>query len=143
MKTGDSFFNLYSHDLARVAVAIPRVRVADPAWNAEQTIALLRDAYAQRALLAVFPELGLSAYSCEDLFHQRALLEAAPENRRGQLFALLSTGLMALQGIGPLVMGALAEVTSPVLAITAAGLATVLIAPALRPRRPKGRCRRG
>jgi predicted MFS family arabinose efflux permease len=60
---------------------------------------------------------------------QRAFLEAAPENRRGQLFALLSTGLMALQGIGPLVLGALAELTSPVVAIAAAGLATVLIAP--------------
>jgi len=59
---------------------------------------------------------------------QRAFLDAAPEHRRGQLFALLSTGLMALQGIGPLVLGALAQVTSPVLAIAAAGLATVLVA---------------
>ncbi len=64
---------------------------------------------------------------------QRAFLEAAPEDRRGQLFALLSTGLMALQGVGPLVLGALAEVTSPGLAIAAAGVATVLLAPSLRP----------
>jgi predicted MFS family arabinose efflux permease len=72
---------------------------------------------------------------------QRAFLEAAPENRRGQLFALLSTGLMALQGIGPLVLGALAELTSPVLAIATAGLATVVMAPALRHRQsaPAGR----
>src|SRR5690606_37475273 len=27
------------------------------------------------AVLVAFPELGLSAYSCEDLFHQRALLD--------------------------------------------------------------------
>ena len=58
---------------------------------------------------------------------QRAFLEAAPEDRLGQLFALLSTGLMALQGVGPLVLGAVAEATAPVLAIAAAGLATVLI----------------
>ena len=31
----------------------------------------------EKVLLAVFPELGLSAYSCEDLFHQQALLDAA------------------------------------------------------------------
>jgi predicted MFS family arabinose efflux permease len=63
---------------------------------------------------------------------QRAFLAAAPEHRRGQLFALLSTGLMALQGIGPLVLGALAELTSPVVAIAAAGLATVLVARGVR-----------
>jgi predicted MFS family arabinose efflux permease len=68
---------------------------------------------------------------------QRAFLEAAPEDRRGQLFALLSTGLMALQGIGPLVLGALAELTSPVLAIAAAGLATVLVAVKVAGSRPR------
>ena len=26
--------------------------------------------------MAIFPELGLSCYSCDDLFHQDALLEA-------------------------------------------------------------------
>jgi NAD+ synthase (glutamine-hydrolysing) len=69
------FFNLYSHDFARVAVASPRCRVADPAFNARETIALARQAAEQGAVLAAFPELGLSAYTCDDLFHQRALLE--------------------------------------------------------------------
>ncbi|MFF5081796.1 MFS transporter [Actinoplanes sp. NPDC000266] len=65
---------------------------------------------------------------------QRAFLEAAPADRRGQLFALFSTGLMALQGVGPLLLGVVAEATTPTLAIAVAGAATVLIAPALRPR---------
>jgi len=69
------FFNLYSHGFVRVAVATPVVRVADPAHNAAATEALMRGAARERALLAVFPELGLSAYSCDDLFHQQALLE--------------------------------------------------------------------
>ena len=30
----------------------------------------------QGAVLVAFPELGLSAYTCDDLFHQRALLDA-------------------------------------------------------------------
>src|SRR5579875_1363333 len=70
------FFNLYSHDFARVAVASPRCRVADPAFNAGETIRLARQAAEQGAVLVAFPELGLSAYSCDDLFHQRALLDA-------------------------------------------------------------------
>jgi NAD+ synthase (glutamine-hydrolysing) len=70
-----NFFNLYNHNFLRVATAIPEVQVADPRFNAAQTIALLRAAGERRARLAVFPELGLSAYSCEDLFHQQALLD--------------------------------------------------------------------
>jgi len=72
----NDFFNLYSHGFARVAVATPRCRVADPAFNAAQTIALAKQAQQQGAVLAAFPELGLSAYTCDDLFHQAALLDA-------------------------------------------------------------------
>ena len=79
MRVGREFFNFYNHDFVRVAVAIPSLRVADPAYNAEQTIALLRQAAEQQAALVLFPELGISAYSCDDLFHQRALLEACLE----------------------------------------------------------------
>ena len=70
-----SFFNLYRHNFVRVAVCIPEVRVADPAFNAGKTIALLEEAARRGAVLALYPELGLSAYSCEDLFHQQALLD--------------------------------------------------------------------
>ncbi|KAA6185168.1 NAD(+) synthase [Thiohalocapsa marina] len=73
------FYNPYRHGLIRAAVAVPRVRVADPAANAEATIALARRAHADGALLALFPELGLSAYSNDDLFHQQALLDASLE----------------------------------------------------------------
>lgn len=75
MRSGEDFFNLYNHDFVRVAVATPRVRVADPAFNAEETIAQIQEAAGARSVLVVFPELGLSGYSCDDLFHQRALLD--------------------------------------------------------------------
>ncbi len=74
-----SFFNLYNHNFIRAAVAIPEVRVADPPFNLAQTLALMERAAEQGAMLCVFPELGLSAYSCEDLFHQQALLDASRE----------------------------------------------------------------
>ena len=75
----DRFFNLYSHHFARVAVAVPRCRVADPGFNAAQTIELARQSAENGAALVVFPELGLSAYTCDDLFHQDALLEASKD----------------------------------------------------------------
>src|SRR5438128_737462 len=70
------FNSIYSHGFIRAAVCIPAVRVADPRHNGEHTIALARRASALEATVALFPELGLSAYSNEDLFHQDALLEA-------------------------------------------------------------------
>ncbi len=72
-----SFFNLYRHNFARFAVAVPEVRVADPDFNAGQVLSLLAEAAQQKVVLALFPELGLSAYSCDDLFHQQALLDAS------------------------------------------------------------------
>jgi len=55
---------------------VPSLRVADTAYNVARTIDLARQASAAHAALALFPELGISAYSNEDLFHQDALLEA-------------------------------------------------------------------
>jgi NAD+ synthase (glutamine-hydrolysing) len=63
----------------RVAVGVPHVHVADPRANVEATLALARQASQRRAILAVFPELGLSCYSADDLFHQQAILVAVQD----------------------------------------------------------------
>jgi predicted exporter len=60
---------------------------------------------------------------------QRAFLDAVPEPRRGQAFTILSTGLMTVQGLGPLAMGAAAQLLSATLAIAVGGLLTILTAP--------------
>ena len=70
------FFNLYNQGFIRVALCIPDVRVADVSFNAVETIKLARQAAAGDAIFALFPELGVSAYSNEDLFHQDALLNS-------------------------------------------------------------------
>jgi NAD+ synthase (glutamine-hydrolysing) len=73
------FYSIYSHGFARAAVCIPYVRVADPKFNAERTLGLARQASARGAAVALFPELGISAYSNDDLFHQDVLLDATRE----------------------------------------------------------------
>ncbi|HVS78457.1 MAG TPA: NAD(+) synthase, partial [Steroidobacteraceae bacterium] len=70
------FQSIYSHGFLRIAVCTPRVEIANPAVNAKRTIALARRAAACKAALAIFPELGLAAYSNEDLALQDALLDA-------------------------------------------------------------------
>jgi NAD+ synthase (glutamine-hydrolysing) len=46
---------LYGHGFVRVAAAVPRVRVAEPAFNAERTLALARQASDADAALVLFP----------------------------------------------------------------------------------------
>jgi NAD+ synthase (glutamine-hydrolysing) len=70
------FYSIYSHGFIRATVAVPFVRVADPAYNVERILRLARRASEIHAAVALFPELGISAYSNEDLFHQDALLDA-------------------------------------------------------------------
>src|ERR1700678_279460 len=75
-ETAHPFNSLYAHGYARVSVCVPRVKVADPAFSVDRTLALVQDAAKDHSALALFPELGLSAYSNDDLFHQDALLDA-------------------------------------------------------------------
>ena len=70
------FASLYRHGYVRIAAGVPVVRIADPAVNAERTLALARQAAEADAAVVVFPELGLAAYTSEDLFHQDALTDA-------------------------------------------------------------------
>ncbi len=61
----------------KVAAAIPTVQVADTAYNAAQTLALIKQAAREKVRAVVFPELGLTGYTCADLFLKPALLDGA------------------------------------------------------------------
>src|SRR5262245_45803983 len=65
------------HGFVRVAAAVPTLRVADPAFNADRTLALLERAEAEGVEVVVFPEMGLTGYTCYDLFHQTTLARTA------------------------------------------------------------------
>ena len=93
------FFNPYSHGFVRLAVATPLVRLGDPQYNVDATAGLMQRAARDKVLLAVFPELGLSAYSCEDLFHQQALIDAAEAGLSSLLQRTRALPVAALVGL--------------------------------------------
>jgi len=74
--SGGDFFNIYTHGFVRLAVCVPTVRLANPPYNAQRTLALVQEAQEGGASLALFPELGLSAYANDDLFQQETLLQS-------------------------------------------------------------------
>ncbi len=100
MVVGDpvGFWSLYRHGFVRVAAAVPRVRPADPAFNAERTVALAGRADEEGAALVAFPELGISAYAIDDLLHQQALQQAVLEGLGGVVAR--SEGLAAVLVVG-------------------------------------------
>lgn len=61
----------------KVACAVPLVKVADCIYNVEQTKAQIQQAEEQGVEIIVFPELGITSYTCQDLFQQKLLLEAS------------------------------------------------------------------
>lgn len=61
----------------KVAAAVPRVKVADIAFNLLEIESMMARAEGQGIEFLCFPELCLTAYSCQDLFQQQLLLEEA------------------------------------------------------------------
>jgi NAD+ synthase (glutamine-hydrolysing) len=92
------FNSIYRHGFVRVAVCVPALRVADPHFNTAQTLALARRAADQHAVVALFPELGLTAYTSDDLFHQDALLAAVGDELAHLLAASQQLPLLLLVG---------------------------------------------
>ena len=104
--SAEEFFNLYEHGFIRAALCIPEVRVADVPFNAGQIVKLAREAAAGDAIFALFPELCLSAYSNEDLFHQEALLKSVRDSLRTVLDDTADLNLILVVG-APLQAGTL------------------------------------
>ena len=63
----------------RVAAAISKVRVAEPSFNKDQILTLIKQAHKQGVRVVVFPELSLTAYTCGDLFLKPLLIKQAEQ----------------------------------------------------------------
>jgi NAD+ synthase (glutamine-hydrolysing) len=70
-----NFESIYQQGFARVAACTGHTAIADPAANAESVLRQARRCAQEGVAIAVFPELGLSGYSIEDLLLQDAVLD--------------------------------------------------------------------
>ncbi len=105
-ESATDFCDIRNHGFARVAVVIPRCHVADPGSNAREHLGLLRTVYDQGATYAVCPELGLSAYSCGDLFFDDTLLSGVADalhsivSETAQMNMAITVGMPLVVGDG-------------------------------------------
>ncbi len=83
----------------RVATASPAMRVADCDFNAEKMLLLVEKARQTGAQVLLFPELGVTGYTCGDLFRQTTLLASSERaltriaERTGDWDSILVVGL--------------------------------------------------
>ncbi|TVP95857.1 MAG: NAD(+) synthase [Acholeplasmatales bacterium] len=68
---------MYYQDFVKVASITPKLEVGNPSYNVSEMLNILQTL---KSSIAVFPELGISAYTCNDLFFQQGLLEEVKEN---------------------------------------------------------------
>ncbi|MCH5328062.1 MAG: NAD(+) synthase [Coprobacter sp.] len=88
-----------NHGFINVAAAIPRVKVADCIFNSEQTIQMIRQAADKGMQIVAFPELGITGYSCGDLFGQDLLLDEAEKSLQKILDLTSDCPVLAVIGL--------------------------------------------
>ena len=91
----------------KTAAATPTIRVADPAYNAQEIAGLLKQAAGKGVKFLVFPELCLTGYTCGDLFLQPLLLSGAEQGLAEILEESKSLPLLAAVGLPVAVEGKL------------------------------------
>ncbi|MDR0854260.1 MAG: NAD(+) synthase [Clostridiales Family XIII bacterium] len=90
----------------------PRVRPAEPEYNAEQIQLGIDEARKQGAKIIVTPELSITGYTCGDLFLQDTLLEAAKAALRGLVAASAGTDEIVFVGLPYIYEGKLYNVAA-------------------------------
>ena len=83
----------------KVAAGVPKIRVADPRYNAEQIFTLMREADRQGVRVLCLPELCLTGYTCGDLFLQDTLLKGAEEGLATVLEATKNLDMVTALGL--------------------------------------------
>jgi NAD+ synthase (glutamine-hydrolysing) len=80
----------------RVGAACPRLRVADPDWNATEILELFEAARGRGVQVLVFPELALTGYTSGDLFFSLTTLVGGAERALGRLIEATAASKMVV-----------------------------------------------
>ncbi|WP_295419867.1 NAD(+) synthase [Sulfurovum sp.] len=86
----------------RVAAAVNKTVVGNPAKNAEEVLTLINDAHAKEVSVVVFPELTLTSYTASDLLLNQTLIASQDEALSYILKNIENINTIAILGIAVL-----------------------------------------
>ncbi len=91
----------------KCAAASPSVKVADCEFNTQQTIKEIEACADAGVSLVCFPELGLTGYTCGDLFLQKSLYDAAEKGLESIIKSSKKLDIVAVIGLPAAIGGKL------------------------------------
>src|SRR5688572_3852333 len=91
--------SLSPYQYLRLATCVPCTEVAGVGANVLSSIASLEEAQRAGAQLVVLPELGITGYSCGDLFFHERLLDEAVKGLEEIAHACAKLGIAAAVGL--------------------------------------------
>lgn len=100
------------HGFARVAAVSPELKLGDVAANVSLIRTEMQRLASEGCRLIVFPELGLTGYSCADLFYQRSLQQQALAGVKQLAEANAGLGCCIIVGLPLAVQGRLYNVAA-------------------------------
>ena len=88
-----------THGWVRVAALSPALELGAVTENVKRSEWAIAGAVANGARVVVLPELGLTGYSCGDLFHQSAVVQAAEAGLERLIAASAAWPAMVMVGL--------------------------------------------
>ena len=82
----------------RVGACVPEVRIADVEFNIKAISRIVDESESKGASVVVTPELGITGYTCGDLFAQQSLIEEA--ERGLEMLVQASSGWHCIVAVG-------------------------------------------
>ena len=99
---------IMNYGFAKVAAAIPSLKVADCTYNTQQIENLINRAEEENTEIIVFPELCICGYTCQDLFGQQMLLQQCEKSLSKLIDFTRSRKIIVIIGM-PIAKGALID----------------------------------
>lgn len=95
----DNGQNASDYGFIRTASASPKLKVANPIYNAKEMLELIHEAHDEMVQVMVFPELSITGYTCQDLFFQSTLQKQALDSLQWLLDETKEIPIVLITGI--------------------------------------------
>ena len=87
------------YGFVRVGCIVPKIKVADVAYNTEELILKIKEADELGVNVVLTPELSLTGYTCGDLFHQNTLIQECEKNLERLLLETKELDIVSIVGM--------------------------------------------
>lgn len=88
-----------NYGFIKTAAVTPHIKIADCEYNADVMAKYIKQADEKGCVLAVFPELCVTGYTCSDLFLQPLLLESAEKAIKKLLYLTKELNIVFVAGV--------------------------------------------